>query len=67
MGSYMRRLISTILLLPFTLTGCLLNNTYHKPEVEVANQWTVGDRNIISKNEQNTPYLAWCTLLNIKL
>ncbi|WP_231865894.1 TolC family protein [Legionella fallonii] len=47
------------LLLPFILTGCLLNNTYHKPEVEVANQWTVADRNISNNDEKNIPYLAW--------
>src|SRR5580704_11853021 len=48
-----------VLLLSCTLTGCLLNNTYHQPDVPIANQWTVADRNITRHDEKNTPYLAW--------
>ena len=54
----MWRLISLCLLLPFILAGCM-KNTYHKPDVQVVNKWTVTDRNLSNNNETNTPYLAW--------
>lgn len=41
------------------LTGCGYYNPYHKPDVPVVNQWTVGDRYIVNTDAKNTPYLAW--------
>lgn len=44
---------------PFILGGCGYYNPYHKPDVAVANHWTVTDRNILNTNARNIPYLAW--------
>ncbi|HHF7343893.1 TPA: TolC family protein [Legionella feeleii] len=46
-------------LLTFILAGCAYHNPYPKPNVEVTNQWSVTDRNIISTDEKNMPYIAW--------
>ena len=48
-----------LLLIASSLTGCGYNNPYHKPDVAVANQWTVADRHMTPTDEKNTPYLAW--------
>lgn len=55
----MKHIIKPLALLPFILLGCAYNNTYHKPDVPVKNQWSVPDRNIESGNESNLPYIAW--------
>lgn len=55
----MKHIIKPLALVPFILLGCAYNNTYHKPDVPVKNQWSVPDRNIESGNESNLPYIAW--------
>lgn len=53
----MRRLVNVSIVLPFLLAGC--NHAYHKPDVPVTNQWTVSDRNLVTSDEKNLPYIAW--------
>ena len=58
----MWRLINLSIILPVLLSGC--NHAYHKPDVPVVNQWTVLDRNLVTTDEKNLPYLAWWTGFN---
>ena len=55
----MQRIVKLLAFFPFILVGCGYNNPYHKPDVAVANHWTVADRYIQNTNEKNIPFMAW--------